>query len=125
LFEKYGDPCLLPPWFDLDLTKIYRVLVSISGWAAEHDSGKDRVFQYEELVNDPTDFATRMLTACNIDVCHVPAALTALDQDSQKNSTVSRIKTPKYPLSDRAMRIGRRIAEDMGLVMDDAWNITF
>jgi len=121
VFKKHGDP-----WFDLDQTKIYRILVAISSWAAEHDSGKDHVFQYEELVNDPTDYATRMLTACNIDVCHVPAALTALDQDSQKNSTVSRGKTPKFvPISDRAMRIGRRIAEDMGLVMDDAWNITF
>ena len=121
LFKKYGYSR-----FDLDRIWVYRVLVCISIWAAEHDAGKEQVFQYEELTRDPTDFATRMLTACKIDICHVPAALTALQRDSQANSPISRGKLQKHtPISETAMMMGKRIAEDMGMAMDEDGSITF
>ena len=112
LFRKHADP-----GFDIDQKEVFRIINKIACWPK--DSGRDRIFQYEELLKDPTDYATRLLTACKIDTCHVPVALNALEQDSQRNSTFSMSKLKKREvISDKVMRVGSRIAEELGLKMD-------
>ena len=106
---------------DAEHLMVYMTLATVQLYLTETISREDmRSFSYESLLEDREGFTTAYLREIGLGAEHVPAALTAMETDSQKNSALRKSKLSKNATgaSEKALEWGREIGARMGVRLE-------